>query len=93
MSMDSSVVLLRDKNNPEYKKKLKVLMACKEAKISPPDEIDEYFGWEGRDCDPEYPLEIVFEPREYYEDMEGGFEIDIDELPEGVKTIRFVNSY
>ena len=93
MGMSTSVVLLRDKDDPTYQKNLKVLMACKEADIDPPEEVDLYFGGYGVDNDPEFPLEIDFEPREWKDAEREGYEIGIDSLPVGVKTIRFYNSW
>lgn len=93
MSMSTSVKLLRDKDDPGYQRKLRVLMACKEEGIDPPKEVDDYFGGDGIDNEPEYPLEIDFEPREWNNKYSEGFEIDINKLPEGVKTIRFYNSW
>ncbi len=93
MGMSSSVVLLRSKDDPTYQKFLAVLNTCKEAGINPPDEVDEYFGGDGIDNDPENPLVIDFEPREWSDEMQEGFEIDLDKIPNGVKTIRFYNSY
>jgi hypothetical protein len=94
MGMSTSVKLLRDKNDKSYQEKLSVFNACRQADVNLPLEIDEYFGGNGVDNDPEYPLEIDFEPtREYETDWSQGFEIDIDDLPEGVRTIRFYNSW
>ena len=93
MGMETSVLLLRDKNDPTYQKNLKVLMACIEADIDLPKEIDDYFGGYGIDNDPEFPLEIDYEPREWKDAEREGCEIDIDSLPTGVKTIRFYNSW
>ena len=93
MSMSTSVILLRDKNDSEYQKKLAVLMACKEAAIDLPKEIDEYFGGDGIDNEPETPLEIEFEARDWGDESAEGYEIDISDLPSGVKTIRFFNSW
>jgi len=87
--MSTHVKLLRDKSDPTYQKNLKVFLACQEAGIDPPPTIDEYFS----DGDPESPLELDFKPREWYGYSEQGFEIDLNELPPGVKTIRFYNSW
>ena len=92
MSMSINVLLLRDKNNERHQKNLKVLEACKEAEVPLPDRIAKYFG---EDENPDFPLEIEFEPREWRSEKgydEEGYEIDIDSLPEGVKTIRFYMS-
>ncbi len=93
MSMSTSVVLLRDRNDPTYQKYLAILLVCKKAGIVPPKEVDVYFGGDGIDNDPEAPLEIEFEAREWHNEYAEGYEIDIDALPKGVKTIRFYNSW
>lgn len=89
MSMSTHVVLLRSPKNETYQKNLKVFNACRDANISLPKEIEEYFP----DEDPESPLEIKYKPREWANEYAQGYEIDIDSLPEGVKTIRFYNSW
>ncbi len=93
MSMSSSMIFLRDKADLQYQKFLEVLLTCQKAGVDPPKEVDDYFGGDGVDNDPESPLEVSFNPREWSGDMSEGFEIDIDEIPPGVKTIRFVNSW
>ena len=93
MGMSTNVVLLRDKNESTYQKYLKILLVCKDAQIVPPKEVDDYFGGDGIHNDPESPLEIKFEPKEWSSEMSEGCEIDLDSLPDGVKTIRFYNSY
>ena len=91
MSMSTRVVLLRDKNDPEHVKKVAVLRALVEAGISNwPIEIEAYF--DGMD-DEDMPLEIDFKPREWKDEYRQGYEIDIEDLPENVKTIRFYNSW
>jgi len=94
MSMSSHVLFLRDKTDLQYQKFLKILLACREADIDLPKEIDDYFGGNGVDNNPETPLRVSFEPREWSDDdTSEGFEIDVDEIPSGVKTIRFINSW
>jgi len=93
MGMTASVVLLRSKDDPTYKKYLSVLKACQDAGIDLPKEVDEYFGGDGIDNNPEAPLEIDFEPKEWSNEYAEGYEINIDDLPDGVKTIRFYNSW
>jgi hypothetical protein len=90
MGMSTYVLLLRDGSCPHHQLKVKVLQACLEADVAVPEEVDKYF--DGTD-DPDYGLIIPFEAREYNGEHETGVEIDISELPEGVKTIRFLNSY
>lgn len=92
MGMSTHVVFLRDKEDKQYKEYLAVFLACKKAKVALPDEINDYFG---DDSGPEYPLEIDADDylREWGNDYSSGYEIDIDKIPEGVKTIRFYNSW
>ena len=93
MGMSTHIRLLRDRNDSDYQKNLKVLLACKEAEVELPKEVDEYFGGFGTDANPEEPLEIEFEAREWGNDCSQGYEIDIVDLPKGVRTIRFYNSW
>ena len=86
------VILLRDRHSSTYQRYLPILMACKNADIDPPPEVNDYFGGDGVDCDPEYPLEIEFQSKAWKDDYNEGFEIDLSELPDGVKTIRFYSS-
>ncbi len=92
MGMSTHVALLRDRNDPEHQKKVAVLRSCVAAKIAPPEEIQEYFE---DTCDEDLPLEVDFKPRRWRDQdgMREGFEVDLSELPPGVKTIRFYNSY
>ncbi len=92
MSMSTGVILLRDKDDPQYQYYLKVLNSCIEAKVPLPDAVDRYFGGEGED-NPEFPLEIDFEATEWKESGRSGIDIDLDKIPKGVKTIRFYNSW
>jgi hypothetical protein len=93
--MSTHVVLLRDKKDAyQYQKYLNVFLACRKAFVKLPKEVDDYFGGAGLGNDPEYPLEIKFEPRKWADEHgSSGYEIDIDELPENVKIIRFFNSW
>ena len=90
MSVTTYIKFLRSKDDPTYQKYLKVLEACDKAGVDYPDDIAEYFGEDG---DPEYPLEVEFEPKRYIDDMEEIWEIKVSDIPEGVVTIQFVNSY
>lgn len=93
MSMYSYIELLRDSEDEEYQRFLKIRMLCEEAKVSAPTQVQEYFGGTQES---DYPLRIDFkEPRKYSSACgdASGLEIDIADLPKGVKTIRFVNSY
>jgi len=95
MGMSTHVVGFISPDNELYQKHLKVLRACIDAEVSElPKETAEYFG-----C--EYPEEYLIEEKlethvpvhEYGADMQEGYEIIVSEIPKGVHTIRFVNSY
>ena len=90
MSMSTEVVFLRDKNGKKHQAMLKVLRACVEGGIDTPAEVDNYFGGDDNE---DYPLEVNFKAREWISEYGNGYELDIDEIPEGVKTIRFYNSW
>jgi len=95
MGMSTRVIALISPDNDLYQKHLKVLRACIDAEIEElPRETAEYFGSE---CPEEYlaeeKLETSIPATEYDVDMEEGYEIIVSEIPKGVHTIRFVNSY
>lgn len=95
MGMSTHVIGFRTSNDPDYKKHSKVLRACIDAGISElPKETAEYF-------DSKYPEEYLFEAAleveipvtKYHGDMSQGFELKVSDIPAGVETIRFYNSY
>lgn len=64
--------------------------ACDKAGILPPREVEDYF--EGETPDPAgVKAKITVVP--YEGDAEEGFEIMVDDIPDDVKIIRFVNSW
>jgi hypothetical protein len=94
--MSTHIVLLRNREDEQYQKYLKIFQSCKDAGVRLPEEIDDYFGGNGLDNDPDYPLEIECPLREWvseYDDTASGYEVDIDALPPGIKTIRFYNAW
>ena len=95
MSMSTHVIGLRTDKDETYKKHLKVLKACIEADIEKlPAETAKYF-----DC--EYPEEYLAEEaltvemptKEWSNSHSSGYEIKVSEIPVGVETIRFSNSW
>ncbi len=66
--------------------------ACQAANIDPPEEVADFFDETSPD-----PAGVIVAldtvAREWRDDMKDGFEIDLADLPAGVKTLRFVNSY
>jgi len=83
----------------KYKKMLAIYEQCREAQVSLPKEVAEFFN--GEDGDAPDPKGVVVSLRvtkdgpvqEYHDDMREGFDVDITKLPKDVTIIRFVNSY
>lgn len=46
MRMSTSVIALRSKNDPEYKKMFKIKRLCEAEKISLPKEVDAYLAFQ-----------------------------------------------
>jgi len=95
MGMSTRVVGIISDDDPTYKKHFNVLRACIEADISElPKETADYFG----SSTPYYELaveklEVKIPKHVIQEDMVDGYDIIVSEIPEGVKIIRFTNSY
>jgi hypothetical protein len=80
------------KPDDKWLKMKEVWDACEKAGIEIPEEVDEYF--DGERPDPsgvEIDLEEFAE--EYADDTKEGYEIVLSNLPAGVYSIRFFNSY
>lgn len=96
MGMSTHVKAYIGDTDLTYLKHKKVLLACIEADIKKlPQETAEYFGSEYPD---EYLLEEKLEvnvPIHKYNDgdMCEGYEIFIEDIPEGTKVIRFKNCW
>ncbi len=100
MSATYYVTGLRDRSSAEHQKKVAVLLACKEAGVDLPKELEKYFKVDGRYLKYVSPddaaaidlreLEIA---KPWNDDSSNGFEVDLDKIPEGVKTIRFSISW
>lgn len=95
MGMSTYVKGFISSDNDDYKKHSKVLMACIDAGVSElPKETAEYFNSNYPD---EYlleeKLEIDIPIKEWSAEGSSGFEILISEIPDGVHTIRFANSW
>jgi len=96
MSISTSVVGFISADNETYKKHLKVLNACIEAKIKElPNETADYFNhaypYKGL---AEEKLEVELETHEWNDnESSSGFELIVADIPEGVHKIRFSNSF
>jgi hypothetical protein len=95
MGMSTYVKGYISPDNETYLKHAKVLIACIEADISElPKETAEYFG-------SKYPEEYLLDEKlsvdipkhEFYDGDQEGFIIIVSEIPKGVYSIRFANSW
>lgn len=96
MSMASFVSGIRDLDG-KFAKMMKAKLACEEAGAAYPAEVREYFKCpeESEDTlrrDME-SVDINDATSEYSRDATDVFDVDLSKLPEGVKVIRFENSY
>lgn len=97
MGMCSRVNGVRDLDGL-FAKMIQAKLACENAGIGYPQEVIKYFKGE-HSCDESYlrqemesvDIQQAVEP--WRQEMEDGFVVDLSKLPEGVKKIRFINSY
>lgn len=69
-----------------------IWMVCKEVNMEPPDEVYEFFNWE----EPDPQGVEVDVPHSSYTNaavLSEGLEINVESIPQGVKTLRFSVSY
>jgi hypothetical protein len=95
MGMSTHVIGFIPDNDSVYLKHKKVLEACIEAGIKElPKETAEYFGskspYEGL---LEEKLQVTVPVKEWGNEYSSGYEVEVNQIPQGVKTIRFYNSW
>lgn len=75
----------------KYKKMKQIWDNCAEFNIELPHEVDTFFN----QCEPDDKgMEVEVQSHEWSDgDMQAGREINIDEIPDNVKIIRFYNSW
>lgn len=94
MGMSTHVTGIRPASD-KHRRMREIYRICREADMHPPTEVYDYFGDEGG-CpieDESVGLHVDVKSREWNDDNGSGLEIDIADLPAGVKTIRFYNSW
>lgn len=97
--MSMHVYGLRDRTSPAHLQKVAVLKACQEAGVQLPKELDDYFKVDGRKLECVSPDDAITIPLRtpvtspYVAHSETGYDVDLDKIPQGVKTIRFCNSW
>lgn len=89
MSMSTHVIGIMPPDE-KFRKMKAAWDACEAAGIEPPGEVEDFFGGERPDTD---GAAVDLKGREWSNDHQQGVEIDIADLPPGVKTIRFYNSW
>lgn len=94
MGMHTTILFLKDKTDPTYQRYLKILELCMKAGVGLPKEVDDYFGGFGIDNNPEEVLEISCgDLKNWGNDHSEGYELEVKDIPQGTKTIRFYNSW
>ena len=82
-----------------FKAHKSIAESCWSIAMPVPQATKDYFGtaWEEFEDSEEIGewvrVDLPTEQFEYFEDMRDGFEVNLDELPEDIRKIRFVNSY
>ncbi len=96
MGMSSSVIGVRDLDG-QFKKMMAAKLACEAAEVGYPQEIQDYFNDPDEDEDELRremgEVNINEAVSEYGGDGTDTWEVDLSKLPDGVKAIRFENSY
>ncbi len=92
MGMSTHIIAFRPPDEKWQRMKL-ILDTCKQAEVQPPREVMEFFN----DEEPEsegVKIEIREAVEEWNDDdMQDGFQVNLDKLPPDIKFIRFYNSY
>lgn len=89
--MSTSVVGFRPIDE-KWKQMKAVWDACESAGVDPPEEVAKFFEY----CEPDnagVEVSIRDAATKWHNSYASGYEVDITKLPEGVKIIRFFNSW
>lgn len=89
MGMSTHVVGFRAPDEDWHKMKA-IWDACEAAQIKVPEEVRYYFGHEAPDPS---GVEVDVPTHEWNNEYAEGFEIKIAEIPKGLTSIRFYNSW
>lgn len=101
MGMSTHVVGLRSADNSQYRRMIGVVEACAEADVPLPDLVQRYFGSEAEGAPADWvlehhleaPLEVELPSKEWGNQSSAGVEVAVSDIPSGVTTIRFYNSW
>jgi len=92
MGMSTHVVGFRPEDD-EWKKMKKVWESCDAAGIRPPDEVMAFFEYEEPGDKPGQEVQLGNAAKEFADEYSTGFEIDLEQLPPGIRYLRFYNSW
>ena len=90
MSMGTHVIGLRDGSDPHHVLMVATAKQLEELGIEWPEEIMSYFDGE---VNYDGPLEMEIPVRKWQSDSSEGFELNVEDIPDRVVTIRFYNSW
>lgn len=88
MGMSAHVIGFKPPDE-KFKKMKAIWDQCNELDIEIPDEVYDYFNGEEPD---EAGVEVNIKTTDWSDENRQGYEINVDDIPNGVKTIRFYNS-
>ncbi|MCP4393647.1 MAG: hypothetical protein GY804_05195 [Alphaproteobacteria bacterium] len=90
MSTSLTFTALRDMDG-EFKKMMNIKLFCEENEVSYPEEVSDYFGGlvdQPADCIEDEMMAIKLPHKEITNDYKYGYEINIEDIPDSVKTIQ-----
>lgn len=94
MGMSMNVIGIPERDH--FDKMIELKLKCEEMGVSLPAEVKEYFGeyhYETVSCLKHETLYQDVPHRDWNDQTSQGFEIDVKEIPENIKTIRFYCSW
>lgn len=92
MGMSTTVVGFRPADE-QWQKMKAAWDACRAAGIEPPIEVVKFFDGEYPGDKPGQEVDLGAAKREWGNEHSSGYEIDVETLPQGVRFIRFYNSW
>ena len=77
----------------KYEKMLAIARQCNELEIKHPDEVSDFFSDVAEPEERGYEVDFEDIITDWRDDTREGFELNVSEIPENVKVIRFYNSW
>ncbi len=92
MSMSTYVYGLREADD-RHRKLLAIKRACEDAGIEYPPEVARYFVNGKHDTTGDYALAVEVPVEEINDDTRTHYIVDLQQLPPGIRRLRFTNSW